>query len=176
MGVETHTGECEGVNTEGSMSSSRTEPSSIPGAAERLKSSSQGEQVLKFSLKFHVLTPLESSNQMICELPKTENPWQFLFVCVVHCLAISSLPLHSFVLVRPKYTRDAIIDLENVTPIPHTQTKDHWPVDAMRVGSSYCTWGLHSDISESRKWKNILAGVTASIDTHMPSFSSKSLT
>lgn len=41
------------------MSTSRSEPNPIPGAAEILKISSQGDQDLKFTLKFRVMPYLD---------------------------------------------------------------------------------------------------------------------
>lgn len=77
MEVETDT-ESEKVEAEVSMSFETTELSSIPGAAERLDRSSQGEQVLEFTLTCRVLPHLdhsdswlESSNHLVCELPKS---------------------------------------------------------------------------------------------------------
>ena len=56
--LETDTRDCEKDNVEVSMSFTRTDLSSIPGAAERLECSSQGEQVLKLTLTSGVLPHL----------------------------------------------------------------------------------------------------------------------
>lgn len=72
--------------------------------------------------------------------------------------------------------RDAIIDLETVTHIPHTQTKDHWPVDAL-PGLSLTVHGVFTQTPlKPGNRRNTLVGMTASIDTHMSNFSSESLT
>lgn len=58
MEVETDSGECVGVNTGVYVILKvRTQP--LPGAAEILKFSSQGDQDLKFTLKFQVMPHLD---------------------------------------------------------------------------------------------------------------------
>lgn len=75
------------------------------------------------------------------------------FFFVVHCLTISSLPLHSFVLVRPKYTKRCHHRLGNCDPHPSHTDQGSLACRCTAGVVSYCTWGLHSDISEARKRK-----------------------